>query len=385
VLLFIPAAAWVIVKGFPEIAGGKRGAEPAPPPEDATARRLERTAEGLEERIAELLRAEAAYRKDAGRAADDRRIEELSREIADLRAELERARARGAPAPPAEPSPAAPEPRGAGPEPAEFGSVTVDGAAREPPDPPSRAQRTAVVAARPPPRRRSPKEIGALVAALRARIDDYATHAITPRSLEPELSDLAGTAGKDGADAMLDVHAHARGLQRQVEASIEENRRRSEALLKAAAAAPAPPDGPASKGKKGYSHAPDAGAKREASQRLLELSRKAMEIHALHLEHLRPLVAAVLRAIGTMEDPAALDHLRLRLVSETDGDLTLAILRALEAGRHRAAVPALVKKLSSAQDPRLREAIRKALAAIAGIDLGERSGPWAEWWEQEGK
>jgi hypothetical protein len=110
-----------------------------------------------------------------------------------------------------------------------------------------------------------------------------------------------------------------------------------------------------------------------------------MEIHALHLEHLRPLVAAVLREVGTMEDPAALDHLHLRLVSETDDDLSIAILHALEVGRHRAAVPTMVKRLSNAQDPRLREALRKALTAIAGTDLGETSTAWAEWWEKERK
>jgi hypothetical protein len=382
VLLLVPAAAWLIVKGFPEKTPGKQGAGPAPPPEDAAARRVERTAEGLELRIAELLRAEAAYRKDAARAADDRKIEELSREIADLRAELERAQAREA-APPVAPPLAAVAPRGAEPQPGEYGAVRVDGVEREPTAAPSRAGKTEVAATRPPPRRRSPKEIGALVAALRARIDDYATHAITAKSLEPELSDLTRTAGKDGADAMLDVHAHARGLERQVEASIDENRRRSEALLRAAAAAPPPAS--SSKEKKGYSHGPAPGAEREANQRLLELSRKAAEIHAVHLEHLRPLVAAVLRAIGTMEDPAALDHLRLRLVSERDGGLTLAILRALEAGRHRGAVPVLVRRLANAQDPGLREAIRKALAAIAGVDLGDRPGPWEEWWAREGE
>jgi hypothetical protein len=384
VLILVAAGAWILVKAFPEITGRKESAAP----EKGEARTDARTAAGLEERIAQLLLSEAAYRKDAARAAGDGRVEELAREIAELRAELERARLREAAAPAALDHAVALGARGAAaasePDAAQFGSVRVDGVEREPPDAPSRTGKTSVVSTRPPPRRRSPREIGALVAALRARIDDYATHIVKPKDLEPELSELAGTAGREGAGAMLDVHAHARGLERQVEASIEENRRRKEGLLRAAALTPQPPKPPPGD-RKGYSHAPPPGSQTEANQRLLELSAKAMEIHALHLEHLRPLVAAVLRALGTMEDPAALDHLRLRLVSETDGDLTLAILQAIEAARHRPAVPALLRRLSSAGDPGLREAIRKTLAAIAGVDLGDRSGPWEEWWEREGK
>ena len=77
--------------------------------------------------------------------------------------------------------------------------------------------------------------------------------------------------------------------------------------------------------------------------------------------------------------------LRFSFTYESDADLCRAILPVFQAAGSRDCIPTLYHKLSGARDPALKEAIHRTLIHLAGRDLGDTTGPWAEWWVREGK
>jgi hypothetical protein len=242
-----------------------------------------------------------------------------------------------------------------------------------------------VVATGPRLTRRPEKEVRDCVDRLRKLLDDYATHTILPATLEPDLTLLAFTEGRAAGEGLQDVDEHARRLLKITDASIAENARRKEVLLaKARAMAPAYGEGPAAaaKAKDGYGYGKKASADLELAQRELELHDTAAGIHGQHREFLLALRQAILAAIARVADPAALGPLRARLAAEEDEEFALAVARAAAATGSRESMPALWKKLAAARSAPLKEGIRKALAALAGVDLGDQAGPWAEWWEK---
>jgi hypothetical protein len=403
-LVLAPTGAWLIISGFRE--SGKSGAgetaaaaaAPSVPPPAAAPAGLEAREAALAPEIRKLL---AEYKDDL-RAEGTRRAEALSARIAELEAELKRLKAKdeggtaahAAAAVPAvlEGSPAEPLPvralesrsPTASPSPEAAGAAVEEAAA---PPGPSAGARSARTVARPAPAGapRSLREISNLVEALCRRIDDYATLAVKPSSLEPELRDLASASGKAAAEGLLRVHDHVRRLLRATRAGMEENRRRKEALLtRAGEEEQKPPAGSGSKNEGGYGGKAE-GEKAEHKQRLLELSEKAMEIQRKQSESLVRLRDAVLAAVGRKGDPEAFSYLRFSFTYETDEDLCRAILPVFEAAGSRGSIPALYHKLSGAKDPAFREAIHRTLVVMAGRDLGDSAGPWAEWWVREGK
>ncbi|HVR73749.1 MAG TPA: FHA domain-containing protein [Planctomycetota bacterium] len=343
-----------------------------------------------EQELVRLLSELSRAQQDSRREITDesgRRIQELTRLIAGLKADLELARSGGAatesPGPPATPASDAEKP------------IVVD-----PWTDPSRRNEgrrkspaigtttVAVKRALAPPRTRA--EIEAIVERLTGMIDEYAGHLVTPETLEPDLTALTSAAGRPAANAALRVHDHARGLLRQTDASITENTRRKEALLRQARlsnpASPGDAKEAADRKEKpaGYAYPRAVGPKVEADQRLLDSYGKAVEIHSGHREFLVALRGAVLASLSRLTDPGALTELCSRLAEDPDTDMCRAILPALEKGRSRGSIPVLYQKLGSARDPGLKTALRRTLTVLAGEDLGDKASDWAAWWAKNG-
>jgi hypothetical protein len=341
--------------------------------EPSAAVRLEESQATLERLVAELEKKHAAN-EDTSRFAA--LLEEQRKRIAELRAELseERDRDRSAKRAAVAKAPSsgeilypeldsAPEMKDAG-----VSSTTI------------------VVPSKPSPVKRSKKDVDAMVARLLAKIDDYATHTVFPATLEPDLTDLSSTAGKDGADGVLAVYSHARTLLHQADASIETNQRRREQLLrKAEQTTPvgAQPAGAASR-QEGMYKTP-VSVQAEADQRLLEAFTKAAEIHRRHRDHLLPLRDAVLASVQRLTDADALTTLRSRFADESDVDLCRAILPAFQAAAYRDGVPVLYSRLGVTKDAALKAALVQTLASVTGVDLGDKASAWAEWWNQNGR
>lgn len=274
-----------------------------------------------------------------------------------------------------------------------------------PDDPGGTGTSTVVVRTDRPTTERSAKEVKDLVAILCSRIDDYATHLVTPASLEPELTELSSTTGRAGAVGVLQVHAHTRDLIRQTEASIEANKRRKDRLLVEArqTIAQGTPlegsgtkDDPASKKdeprdkdkdkdkkkkkKAGYHRAVGDGA--EKSQRLIDASAAAADIHTRHRAALLPLRDAVVSSIKRLTNPEALAYWRERFIEESDPELLKGVLAAFVTASHRDSIPVLTRRLGTTSDAPLKAAIHRSLTKLAGVDLGDKPGPWAAWWSQ---
>jgi hypothetical protein len=238
--------------------------------------------------------------------------------------------------------------------------------------------------------KRSPGEIRDLVARLTTRLDDYATHLVTPAKLDPELRDLSLSPGKAAAEGLLDVHDHARQLLRVTDASIAQNERRREAMLKKAATSP---QGTSGKGEGDREEAPKKPGEYEkpvshqveVDQRLLDLFAKAASIHRQHRAVLVSLRGAILTALGRLTDTEAVRRLRARFGDESgDPELCAALTSAMKDSGLREHIPALYRKLGVTGDATLRAAIRGALVALAGKDLGDEAPAWARWWVEEG-
>jgi len=231
-------------------------------------------------------------------------------------------------------------------------------------------------------------EIKVLVELLCARIDDYGTQLVLPSSLEPDLTRLSHSLGRLAAQGTVKVYEHSRRLLKHTQSSIDFNQRRKDALLKQAketVGTPPKPD-PGKSNKKGYPPK-HVGPKVEADQRLLELSEKALKIHAAQREYLLRLKDAVLASVQNLTDLEALEYLRSRFARETDTELCQTMLGAFEAGAFRSAIPTLSHKLRRAADGDFKGAVRKTLTALVGTDLGEGPDAWNEWWasNQAGK
>lgn len=260
------------------------------------------------------------------------------------------------------------------------------------------SSRTVVVKTSTPSVKRSAKELKDLVARLTSKIDDYGTHLIVPRTLEPDLSDLSSSAGRDAAAAVVQVYEHVRGLVRQTDGSIAANEQRKDQLLrKAAQTLPqgTPLEGsgtkkeaegdskmdPATpKDKQAGMYARPVGQESETNQRLLEAYGTAADIHKRHRGFLLPLRKAVLDSMGNLRDAEALAYLRQRFSDDTDTDLLKGILEPLGRAGNRESIPVLYRRMGSSSDPDLKRAIHQTLALIVGKDLGDQASVWAEWW-----
>lgn len=344
-----------------------------------------------EQELVRLLSELSRAQEDSRREITDengRRIEKLTRDIAGLKADLELARSGAAatekPAPTATPASDAEKPIVV--DPWTDPSRRDEGRRKSP-----ASGKTTVAVKRAPAPPRTREEIDAIVERLTGMIDEYAGHLVTPKTLEPDLTNLTSATGRPAASAALRVHDHVRGLLRQTDSSIADNTRRKDTLLRQArlanpgapGGAKEPEDGNEKPG--GYSYPRAVGPKVEADQRLLESYEKAAEIHSRHREFLVPLRGAVLASFSRLTDPDALTELRSRLAEDPDADICRAILPALEKGRSRGSIPVLYQKLGSARDPALKTALRRTLTVLAGEDLGGEASDWAAWWAKNGR
>src|SRR5262249_38779520 len=148
---------------------------------------------------------------------------------------------------------------------------------------------------------------------------------------------LSGTYGKAAAEGLLSVYHRVRQHLKETEASIAENRRRKEALLREAEKKR--PEGPDQGSGTKRSPYGSSGDGREKEQRLLELSTKAMQIQEAHRKFLLPLKGALLEGLGRFSDRAAVDFLQVHFLSDPDEDLSRAIVPALSADGTRGACP----------------------------------------------
>jgi hypothetical protein len=346
--------------------------------DEVAARRQDEVA-ALERQLAELTRHGEEYRR-ALNEESLRKMTELSKHIAELKAALVEAREQNESAAPS-PSTTVIVIPAAG-EVGEEGLELSSGPSSRTSPEASGSSRTVVVPAPAGPVKRSQGELNALVARLTRRIDDYATHTVFPESLEPELTQLSSSMGKPAVEGVLAVYGHARQLLKETDGMIEHNRRRKEALLRKAAAkkAASPDDEYAEKEKMKPAYPKRVGPQVETDQRLLELSEKAMEIESRHRLSILLLRNAVLGSMRRLTDPEAAIEWCERLVEDTDEDLALAMVLALEEAKLQESIPALYRRISAAKDPELKAALRRALTALAGVDLGEAAAPWAEWW-----
>jgi len=369
-LLAAPAVVWLVVSGIPSFQEKSAARIPAADPAASD------LASEIQARIAaiEMSRDQEIERASVRSA---KKIDELSAQLLDLHSELERLRAQGSTGGETKPRTVAEElpsresrdQRGK-----LYGKFSI------PEDEPQKEPTTVVVPQKPPRVRLKPEEVRKIAERLERNVDDYATHLITPAVLAPDLEKLWTAEGRDAASALIDLEKHARDLLRETDSSIELNRKRRDALLEKARSSPAgTPPSSDTKAHKKYS--PESGG-RETEQRWLDLFEKAMEIHRTHRDYLAPLRKAILDAIGRVSAPEGLDALRVRLQIDDDEDLDLAIAGSFEGARWHESIPALARRLSSARSDRLRGGLRKALTALAGEDLGDRSAAWLEWWEK---
>lgn len=364
--------------------------ENADRPEGVSMRRLDQ----LQQEIATLRAAQERHRAEAvdpTSAKHRQKIDTLSRRVADLHAELEDEKRRDRESP----TRSAWHREGSSKDdPTEMDKEAAEWAIldREFELLPERSRRsrarqsratpaTSVVVERPSHPSRSRGEIKALVKLLCDRIDDYGTQLVLPSSLQPDLNHLSHSPGKTAAEGTLDVYEHTQHLLKQTQASIEFNERRKESLLKQARRAEGrEPGSPQGNYPKDGGYTQQVGPKVESDQRLLELSEKARQIHESHREHLLLLKATVLSSVENLTGPQALLYLRSRFTREADEDLCRALLRVFETKGFRSAIPTLSRKLGSARSGSFKDAIRKTLTNLVGTDLGEKSGPWKEWW-----
>lgn len=376
-ILATPVFVWLVVSG-PSLLG-KKDAALAP----GTDPRAADLASEIEARIAAIERTRAAEGELAS-AQSAKKIEDLSAQLADLHSELERLRARSAPggaeAPRSVDIPEPAAPRIPDPPGKLHGKFSIPEGG---PDDRAKEPTTVVVTRRPPSVRLKPQEVREIEERLRRQVEDYATHTVTAVLMRSDLDQLAAAEGKEAPAALLALEKLARQLLRETDASIELNRKRRDALLeKARVSAPSAPAAGTPRAPKGYGDSKAAGSGTETDQRWLDLFGKAMEIHARHRTHLVPLRIAILEAISRVASPDGLDALRSRLLVDDDEDLTLAIAGAFETAGWKESIPALCRRLSAARTDRVRAGLRKTLTALVGEDLGERSGPWLEWWEK---
>ena len=367
-LLAVPAVVWVVVAGMRST--GNDSAALIPAADTATADLIRQ----LQAKIDELERMREDERVLAT-AESKKRTEELTAQILEMNEKIDRAQTQ--PANPADkPQREAPETppweRPREPPGKLYGTFSI-------PEELPREPTTVVIPQKPPLVRRRLEEVRDIQKRLERNLQDYATHVITPATLAPDLEKLWLTEGRDAAAALLDLEKDARGYLRETDGSIELNRKRKEDFL--AKARSSPGGAPPSSDPKPYpKYAPDSSG-RETDQRWLDAFDTAMKIHGAHRKYLEPLRKAILEAIGRVSAPEGLDALRIRFTIDDDEELGLAIAGSFEGARWHESIPVLAQRLSSARSDRLRAGLRKALTALVGEDLGDRSAPWLEWWK----
>ena len=223
----------------------------------------------------------------------------------------------------------------------------------------------------------SSPQIDGLVAQLVRVVEDYASPTTSPEDLQPALTALSESTGREAAAGVLSVYRHGARLLDHVERSVELNTRRRATLL-AEARRLAPPGAAASEEESEY-HPRRVAPDLELKQRELELGSKALEILEGQRARLDALLDAVAAAIAHLEDPAAVRVLSDDFPTARDARLRAAMATLFAEVRARRAVPALIRSLG-APDEKLREASHAALVAIAGEDLGTERTAWQKWW-----
>lgn len=241
----------------------------------------------------------------------------------------------------------------------------------------NRGRATAVDRSAGPPRDLSDSQVDDLVESLFEVVDDFGNPSLTESDLEPELGTLVSGAGRYVARGALRVYDRIREMMEGIDKNMDYLGRRNESLLrKARKLAGETPEG--STTREGYGPR-DSG--HEEEQRLLELSRKKIEILENQKARLLRLRGAVLAALAHLRDANATRYFAERFDFDDDRALRLGLLDVLAAARASHAVPELTAKLTHPDDD-LRTAVRRTLVAIVGEDLGETAGPWRQWWRE---
>ena len=231
------------------------------------------------------------------------------------------------------------------------------------------------------------KKLGArrirdLVAALQQSLGEYAMPGVTPDILQPHLGELSSALGKTAAKGAIEVYDHGRDLLRDIDTAMGVREKWVKGLLKKAEGEGLNKKGEGSASKKGGRYGPMKGGKDyENEQRLLELSAKKVAILTKQRRQLVTLQHAVLDSLMSFTDPESTAFLADRFSSDDDRDLRFAILKVLADARAAHSVPKLTLRLRDS-DEELRASVHRTLVAIAGEDLGEKAGPWREWWAE---
>lgn len=233
----------------------------------------------------------------------------------------------------------------------------------------------------PPRREMSRSEVRELVEQLRAVVDEYADPGLTSDDFEPYLSALLSGLGREPADGLYEVQQHAGDLLGQIQKNIAFLDQRTKRLLDRARKEVGPPREGSGAGSRSKYGDPQ---KHEEEQRLLELSRKKIEILRTNAERLQELRATLLGGFRAFRDEEATRLLVDRFSHDEDVDFRLAALEALRGARARHAVPVLARKLVI-REPSVREAVHQTLIAIVGEDLGETAPGWRDWYEENVK
>ena len=80
-------------------------------------------------------------------------------------------------------------------------------------------------------------------------------------------------------------------------------------------------------------------------------------------------------------DPEATRYLANQFSRQDDLDFRLTALKTFEKAKATHVVAKISSRLVT-RDTTLKEAIHKTLVAIVGEDLGQTSGPWKTWYEE---
>lgn len=245
----------------------------------------------------------------------------------------------------------------------------------------SRPSRSTTVVVQEQRRRTSALDVRALVAALTATLDDYATPSTTVESLEPALGELVDARTRAAAAGLLKVFRHGRELEKDGEETLRFLRERVKKLL-----AQAERQG----GSRGEGSGKREGSHRsvppevEQLQRLLELSEKKVSIKETQLARLQSLLQRIHMSFAQLVHREAVLLLTSRFGSERDPPIQRAILLAVGSAGAESAIPALLRRFSS-RDEALRRSVRQTLISIVGEDLGGEKRAWAEWWTKRQK
>ncbi len=217
-----------------------------------------------------------------------------------------------------------------------------------------------------------------LVKELKSIVGEYADPSLTAQDFEPYLGTLLSGFGEDSARSLFEVQDYAYDLLSQIDKNVAFLDQRTKKLLHEAKKEVG--NGSQEKSSSSGKYGGNNLQRFEEKQRLLELSKKKIEILKTNSDRLRVLRRALLDGFLAFTDPEATRFLANQFSRQDDLDFRLAVLKTFEKAKATNVVAKISSKLVT-RDTTLKEAIHKTLVAIVGEDLGQTTGPWKTWYE----